>query len=141
MDTVNIKNTRPSLVVLPPAEGQRKPTRLMPGENDVRKDVWEAAKTRKAIAIWIGAGILEERPGRAVPLPTKASAAEKAKASGRRADDLSDFDVEQIQTIVADTDDLGLLGAWGDDPREEVQAIVRARMSALKKARKGRRKK
>ena len=108
----------------------------MPGENDVPKEVWAHAKETKAIKIWMDAGILEERTGKAQPLPTKATGKELAKATGRRMGDLSEFDFEQIQNIVADTDDLALLATWSDDEREEVQSLVRARMSAVKKAKK-----
>ena len=141
MDTVNIKNTRPSLVLLPECEGNRRPTRLMPGENDVPVNVWEHAQTIKAVQIWVEAGILEVGDGKARPHDTNASAEDRAGAGGRRSDDLSEFDLEQIETIVSDTDDLKLLGAWSDDERPEVQALVRVRMKDVKGKAKKRKKK
>lgn len=133
--TVNVRNRRPSLIELPKTEGERRATRLMPGENDVPQRVWDEVKDHPAVKGLFSAKVLELGQGKANPLPTKATDEERAAATGRRAADLSEFDIDQVKAIVADTDDLALLGAWSDDERAEVQGLVRARMRQVKRKR------
>lgn len=128
-ESVNIKVHRPSLVQL--TVGPRRNVRLLPGENDVSAEVWDAVKDTAAIRMYLDNGVLEVIEGKASPHPTEATVPERNRAQGRRADDLSDFDLDQIERIVVDTDDLALLAAWGDDPRQAVQALVRTRMKAV----------
>lgn len=124
---VNVRNHRRSLVELPCG------TRLLPGENAVAPERWQREGANRHTKALIEAGTLSvlDRPAR--PHPTEVTPEERSRASGRRADDISQFDVEQIKAIVADTDDVGLLEVWATDDRGEVQKLVKARIRSLKR--------
>jgi len=126
-EMVNVKNTRKSLIELPYG------TRLLPGENPVAAKRWEQEKGNPNTERLLRAGTLEvlDRPAR--PLQTEATEAERARAKTRGVTSLAEFDMEQVRTVVGDTDDLQLLEAWLEDDRGEVQKLVKARIRAVRK--------
>ena len=127
MNTVNIKNHRKSLVELPYG------TRLLPGENDVPAKRWDSESANPNTQRLVDQGTIEKLPGKANPLPTEATDDERARATGRRADELAEFDIDQIKGLLADTDDVRLLEAWANDDRGEVAKLVKARIRAVKR--------
>lgn len=134
MPTINVINKRKSLVTV---AGGGAIARLVPGDNAVDADAWKALSSAPGVQELLdpSTGCLEIGTGKPKPLPTKASPTERSKAHGRRADELADFDADQIKGILADTDDEALLETWeaGED-RKEIRGLIRKRLRAVKKA-------
>lgn len=135
---VNVRNNRKSLVELPNG------VRLLPGENPVAQDKWDACvaltkgdRPNRGMASLLAGDppVLQVLSGAAKPLRTTATPEDRAKAHGRRVDELQDFEPTQIKDIVAATDDVDLLEVWrGRDERKEVRGLIGKRIRALKKS-------
>lgn len=115
-----IQVNRPSLVTLPEAtvNGKRYTEIFMiPGENDVPRAQWEAARKNPAIKIWVGCKLLENKgPG-------------KAKSFSEGLDALSRM---EAQERIVKCDTVKILRDWADQTESPaLKALCNERINEI----------
>ena len=139
METVCIRNNRPSRVVLRARVGNAAMAtqcRLVPGEQDVNAELWALMEKQDQTQRFLEEGVLKEMGAKkAKPHPTDATAAELAKASGRRVDTLNNLSDDEALAVIGQTDDREMLKSWrANSENKKLKAAIGKQLKALKNA-------